>query len=95
MWVAAVCGVGQLDLGIGRITVIAGGGRIDRIAILAALEEPREDPHRTTLRSREHSVRRPYQSQLLRPMCSFGDNVWTIPPRVAPPPLPIGYKVFR
>jgi hypothetical protein len=56
MWIAATRGVGQLDHGIGRITVIATGGRIDRIAILAALEEPREDPHRATLRSRERSV---------------------------------------
>jgi hypothetical protein len=83
MWIAAVRGVGQLDMRIGRIAVIAAGGRIDRIAILAALKEPREDPHRATLRSREHSVRSPYQSRLRGPMCSFGDNVWTIPPRAA------------
>src|SRR5205814_6805156 len=42
-------------------------------------EEPGEDSHRATLRSRdrERGVWSPYQSRVCRPMCSFGDNVCT------------------
>jgi hypothetical protein len=47
------------------------------------LKEPREDSHRASQRSRERErgVWSPYQSHARRPMCSFGDNVWTVPPR--------------